>query len=309
MHPVPITILGGRSGSPGDLPADGLHPLPNYKAAAIQVDDRPLIAHVVERCRQVEGFGPVTIAGPSRIYAPLGLDAEIIETDGTVAENLRATIERHGTDGPIAILASDVLLSVAELSELRGRFEADSPCALWCPFVRAPEDSATLGAFGWKPRYRIAPEDTGQPVAILPGHLCIFVPQRTRLSLLYRLLDLAYETRNRSVRHRRGVMLRKLALSLLWRDVVNLTKLRAPSSTVRVVGSGLRLAKQLRAGSIRGSELEHLIGRIFREQGVTGAEGRYRYPIVDILNLAKDVDTIEEAREFSTGAPTAVSGS
>lgn len=301
---IPVTILGGSDRRAAELPAPGLHPLASYKGVAVRVGGRPLIAWLVERLLASRGFGPVAIAGPRRVYEPLGLPAALVDTDGSVADNLDAALAHHGAAhaGPIAVLASDVLPETAELDLLRERLERDRPCSLWCPFVRVPSDAAALGAFGWKPTYTMV-EPGGARVPILPGHLCVFEPADLRLGLLHRLLDLAYETRNRSVAHRRTVMLRRVLLSLLGRDLLELVRLRAPSWTARVAGSGLRLARRLREGAIALEELELLIARIFLR--AKPRPGSFRFPIVDVTSLAKDVDTEEEAREVSAAPPAA----
>lgn len=281
MQSVPVTILGGSDRKPGVLPESGgaLHPLATYKGVAIRLGGRPLVGWLVERLLASGGFGPVTIAGPARVYAPLGLPARVLDTDASVARNLRAAIESHGS-GPLAVLSCDVLPSVRELAELRARYEEARPCALWFPLVRVPKDHSELGAFAWKPEYTVVLESR-ERVPILPGHLGILEPASLRLALLYQLLDDAYRTRNRSVAYRRGVMLRTVLLSP-----------RSPARTWRILASGLRLARELRGGRLRLGELEQLIGRIFLADGASGIH----YPLVDMISLAEDIDTEEEAR-------------
>jgi len=309
---IPVTILAGSDRKPGALPESGagLHPLASYKGVTVRVDGRPILALLVERVAAAEGFGPVAVAGPARLLEPLGLEASIVDTDGSVATNLRAAIEAHrarapcGSAGsPMAVLACDVLPTALELSELRARFEADDPCALWFPFVRVPEeadDPGGLGAFAWKPAYRFLAGPGERHVRILPGHLGIFAPGALRLPLVYRLLDSAYRTRNRSVAYRRIVMLATVALSLLAQDAKLLSGLHVPDRTATVVSNGLRLASRLRRGTLRLAELEHLIGRIVLRthapDGRTAWPGGVRFPIVDLVRLAEDVDTEEEAR-------------
>lgn len=303
MRSVPVTILGGSDRKPGTLPESGgaLHPLATYKGVAIRVEGRPLVAWLVERLLAARGFGPVTIAGPKKVYGPLGLEARVLDTDASVAQNLRAAIEAHEAAhaGPMAVLACDVLPSTAELVELRARYEEAAPCALWFPFVRVPEDPSRLGAFAWKPEYRVV-LPSGESLQILPGHLGVFEPATLRLPLLYRLFDAAYRTRNHSVAYRRAVMLRMVLLSLLAQDVKRLASLQAPSRTLTILGSGLKLAHQLRVGPIRLAELERLIGRIFLRQhhADLAPERGIRYPILDMISLAEDIDTEEEAREI-----------
>jgi hypothetical protein len=298
MQRIAVTILGGSDRKPGAMPESGgaLHPLATYKGVAIQLAGRPLVAWLVERLLATRGFGPVTIAGPARVYGPLGLEARVLDTDGSVATNLRAAIEAHQSPGPLAVLACDVLPSREELDELRRRYEEAAPCALWFPFVRVPADRSQLGAFAWKPAYTVVLAD-GDRVAILPGHIGIFDPAALRLPLFYRLLDAAYRTRNHSVAYRRALMLRTVLFSLLAQDVKRLARLRAPTRTLTVLRSGFALAREVRAKRIRLEELEELLGRIFlREQaGATAGRG-IRTPILDMIRLAEDIDTEEEAR-------------
>jgi len=224
----------------------------------------------------------------------------MVDTDGSVATNLRAAIEAHeaSSAGVMAVMACDVLPTSAELLELRTRFEEAPPCALWFPFVRVPEDPNALGAFAWKPVYRVVPGDGGEAVRILPGHLAVFDPGALRLPLLYRLLDASYRARNRSLAHRRAVLLRTVLLSLVAQDVKLLAGLRLPSRTVTIVSSGLQLARAVRRGPIRLQELERLVGRIFLRAHVPH-EGGIRLPIVDVLTLAEDIDTVEEASQLA----------
>jgi len=300
MRSIPVVILGGSDRRPARLPESGaaLHPLAEYKGASIQVGGRPLVELLVERLNAAEGFGPVTITGPARVYGPLELDAEVIDSDGSVATNLRASIEGRGRPGqPLALLACDVLPTRAELEELRRSYES-APCHLWLPFVRRPADPARLGVFAWKPTYPMIPPAGGEPVRILPGHLCIFEPDALRLPLLYRLMDAAYRTRNRSLARRRSVLLGTGISGLLAIDLSLLVRLRAPNRTVTTVSSGLLLARQLRSGRLRVEELEEIIARIFLRQrlrDIPPAEG-IRFPFVDHLSLAEDIDTEEEAR-------------
>jgi hypothetical protein len=129
-----------------------------------------------------------------------------------------------------------------------------------------------------------------------------------RLPLLYRLMDAAYRSRNRSVSQRLTVLLGTGLSGLVAIDLGLLARLRAPTRTVTTVASGLRLARQLRRGCLRVEELEEIIARIFLRQHLreVPAAERIRYPFVDMLSLAEDVDTEEEARavtEWVDGEP------
>jgi hypothetical protein len=274
-----------------------LHPLATYKGRAVTVGGRPLVALLVERLLASGRFGPVTIAGPRRVYEDLELEARIVDTDASVARNLRAAIEAQASacGGPLAVLACDVLPSAAELGELAAQYEAAGPAALWFPLVRLPADRRELGAFAWKPEYEVVLA-SGEAVRILPGHLGIIDPSALRLPLLYQLLDLAYRTRNRSVPYRRAVMLRTVLFSLLAQDFGRAGSLRVPDRTVTIVGSGLKLARELHRGRLEVAELERLIARIFLRESRGAAPHAVRYPVVDMVSLAEDVDTEEEAR-------------
>ncbi|MDF1810584.1 MAG: hypothetical protein P1V20_00140 [Verrucomicrobiales bacterium] len=302
MQPIPITILAGSDHRPGPLPKDGpeLHSLGVYKGAEVTVKERPLIDLLIEQIEKSGSFSPITIAGPSEVYTPLNLNATIVDTNGSVATNLRAAMENHQErfgDQPIALLAYDVLVQAHELDELRQKYEQQSPCAIWVPFVEMPTKKEELGAFGWKPTYGMYPEKGAEKIQVLPGHLAIMQPSQMRLRLLYRLLDLAYKTRNHSVATRRKVMLRSVLGNLISEDFRALMKFHAPNLMVSVISNGLLIANQLRRGELTIPELEKAIGSIFLKPGAHSkrpGEG-VRHPVVDILSLAEDVDTEEEA--------------
>ncbi len=305
MQPIPITILAGSDHVAGPLPETGanLHPLAVYKGAEVKVGERRLIEVLFDHIVKSEAFGPITIAGPAEVYAHLGLEARIVDTSGSVATNLHAAIddheEQHGQQ-PMAMIAYDVILKPSELIELRQQYENDRPCAMWMPFVRMPQDKEALGSFAWKPSYSLQPEQGGEPFRILPGHLAIFHPETLRLPLLYKLLDLAYRTRNHPVAPRRRLMIRSILADLLARDLRLIGSLQRPRITAAVISNGLRLARGLRHGDITISGLEKAIGGIFLQHNsrLKGPTEGIRHPIVDILSLAEDVDTEEEAREF-----------
>lgn len=306
MKRIPITILAGSDHAPGHLPETEapLHSLSTaYKGAEVKVGDRPLIALLVERIEESLAFGPITIAGPAKVYEPLGLKAEIVDTNGSVADNLKAAIDAHRNrfeNDPLALLAYDVLLSSEELDQLHKLYGEDSPCAIWVPFVRKPDDQDELGAFGWKPTYSFLSEDGGPPIQILPGHLGILDLDAMRLPILYELLNLAYRTRNHSVKTRKRMMVRSVIGKLLIDDLRTLCALRIPRLTLSVITNGLSIANHLRKGDLSIPALEKAIGGIFLRHGrELKASGRgVRHPVVDILSLAEDIDTEEEAADI-----------
>jgi hypothetical protein len=307
MERIPITIMAGSDHAPAHLPesSSGLHSLSTfYKGVEVKVGNTPLIKLLIEQIEKSGSFGPVTIAGPARIYKPLELNAEIVDTNGSIATNLKAAMDHHRErcgDTPIALLAYDVLLNAEDLDELRLCYEKDEPCAVWVPFVRKPENSEELGAFGWKPAYSLFPTTGGAPVDILPGHLAILQPAAMRLPILYELLNLAYQTRNYPVATRKRVMIRSVIGKLLLDDLRSLCSFHVPRLTVSVITNGLRIASHLRKGDLAIPELEDAIGGIFlrhdSQQKQSG--GGVRHPVVDILRLAEDIDTQEEAADLN----------
>lgn len=297
MPSVPVTILGGSDGRPGHLPEDrgDLHPLGTYKGTAIRVRGRPLIALLIDRLKQVRGFGPVTIAGPARLYGSLKTSARIVDTDGTVGENAGAAFEEHRRQGggPLALLSCDVLPSVRDLKALHAAWVEGGPAALFFPLVPVPEDPAALGVSGYKPSYWVSTGPDHPPVSILPGHLGICRPDLLRLPLLSRMFEAAYATRNTSVNKRRFVMLLKILKHLVGQDLRSLTRLRAPTLTAGVFLSGLDLSRRLNAGDLQQRGLEGHIRRVFCKRD---SELGVRLPLIDCLSLAADIDTEEEAQ-------------
>ena len=315
MEPIPITILGGSDRKRSRLPdrARGMHPLGAYKGAALCLDGEPLALVLARRLLASGGFGPVTIAGPDRIYGPRILERwgadepgpapVVIDTDSTVAMNLKAAIRHHEAthEGPLAILACDVLPTVDELADLRARFEEARPVGLWLPFIQSPPDPDELGAFAWKPKYRIVPADTKDgtdAVPILPGHLGIFKPERLRVRLLFNLMDAAYRTRNRPVASRRWAMLWRVSGSLLLADLLRLLRLHPPTRTVAVVRAGLRISAALRSKELRAADLERIVGDVFLHHEYRRLPRPICLPILRTLSLAEDVDTEEEAADL-----------
>lgn len=307
MERIPITIMAGSDHAPGHLPesSSDLHSLSRfYKGAEVTVGDTPLIALLIEQIEKSSHFGPVTIAGPASLYQPLELNAKIVDTNGGLGTNLKAALDHHqesSGSSPLALLAYDILLTPEDLDELRLGYEADKPCALWVPFVRKPENDEELGAFGWKPSYRLLPARGMEPVEILPGHIAVLHPEAIRLPILYELLHLAYQTRNYPVATRKRVMLRSVIGKLLLDDLRTLGSLRVPRLTASVITNGLKIAKHLRRGDLVIPELEEAVSGIFLRHDSQSKEsgGGVRHPVVDILRLAEDIDTQEEAADLN----------
>jgi hypothetical protein len=171
-------------------------------------------------------------------------------------------------------------------------------CPAWYPLVRAPRGPDRLVAFAWKPEYAIVPDEGVEAVRVLPGHLGIIRPDTLRLSVIFRAMHVAYETRNRPIGARRWTMARRALVALLAQDLRGLARLRAPILTGTVVSAGLRAGRKLQRGNLLRSELEDALTRIAVRRSVARRGGRVRVPIVEAPGLALDVDTEEEAREI-----------
>lgn len=299
---IPIVILAGSDRRPAVLPESGRdkHPLAGYKGAEVQIGGRPLIAALVERIAESGEFDPLYVVGPARAYERLPRPARLIDSDGTIGQNVRRGIEvvqsAHGKT-PVAFVTCDILPEADALRRLLESYHAAAPCDLWFPMIAVPADGR-LGASAWKPAYRILPGPDQTPVRVLPGHLAIADPEALRLRFLYRLIDVGYRTRNRPIHLRRTVMVRGVVAALLYQDLLHLLAGRMPSLAWSVLSTGISAARRLRAGRLTRSELEQALRRIFvnHRHRRHHPERRVLVPIVDALWLALDIDTEEEAR-------------
>ncbi|MCH9652160.1 MAG: nucleotidyltransferase family protein [Deltaproteobacteria bacterium] len=302
--PIPLIVLGGRDRHTTVLPkqGEGKHLLKGYKAVDFRINDRPMIHLLVDRMKACGRFDPILIAGPKAIYDPLDTGAEVVDTDGDFGQNIRAGVEAAMARYPsqqIAVVTCDVLPEEAELRALLEDFESHQPCDFWMPQFRAPANADKLGASQWKPRYRIAPEEGLEPVETLPGHLLIVDPQATRLELVYFLFELSYRTRNRSILQRRAIIARHAMSALIKHDLRLLLAGELPTVTWDIVTNGLAIAKRLRSGRVSAPELARRVSRIYihRRHRKAHPERQGRFPVLEGLSLAKDIDTAEEANE------------
>ena len=178
------------------------------------------------------------------------------------------------------------------------RYAALAPCDVFFPLAEAPEDAAALGPSNWKPRYRIRPDEGSAPSTILPGHLVIVDPDALRIGLVYRLIALSYRTRNRPIGGRGLAMLRGVLMTVLREDLRQLFTLGLPDLTAAVLADGAAVVMGLRSGNMTRERLERAVRRVVVSYG-----HRRRYPrrgvrlpiLPDVLSLANDIDTEEEA--------------
>ena len=261
-----------------------------------------MVQELADRIAGSERFGPVFVAGPAAVYRGIDPRLEVIDTDGSLGDNVRASLDHIASSlqgRPVGFLTCDVLPDSAALRRLADLHRSHVPCDLWFPIVRAPEDPGRLGASAWKPKYRVVPKAGEEAVGILPGHLAIGDPGAFRVGFLCKLLGIGYRTRNRSIPYRTVVMVRDILVHLLGEDLRNLARLRAPVLTVGVLRAGLSTARRLHKGTVTQRDLEDALRIIFMKTAHrrTYPERRVRMPIVDELSLALDIDTVEEARE------------
>lgn len=299
---IPILILGGGDRKPVELPSGvrNKHPLTGCKGVDLRIGDRCIVDILIERLDQSGAFGPVYVGGPAEAYRAAGIDAILIDTDRAFGRNLQTgieTVRRRHPGKPIAASTCDILPDPVELRRLLQDYFDNAPSDLWFPIIRAPEDPAELGASAWKPQYSVIPDGESRPVKVLPGHLSIFDPEALRLDFLYRLIDLAFYTRNRPILVRRAFILRHLLFTLLKQDLLHIAQLRMPTFSWDVVRYGTVAARKLKDGIIRQRELETALRHIFarRRHRKRHPERRIQTPVISALSLARDIDTQEEA--------------
>jgi len=302
---IPLVILAGADRRPAKLPEQGRdkHPLVGYKSVDVRIEGKTLIENVVDRLEASGGFAPIYIAGPRHVYEEYAGNARLIHTDGAFGQNVQASVEHiraEFPDSPVGFTVCDILPEARTLDRLLSNYAAHAPCDLWAPMVRSPELPEKLGASSWKPAYGIIPENEDAPVRVLPGHLVIGDPRALRLKFVYRLIDLGYSTRNRSIDYRRGQMTRGILADMLMHDLRLLARLRLPTFTWSVLRAVIPAANLLRQGTITQRRLEETTRRVFVKQRHRWAhpDRRVVVPIVEALSMARDIDTEEEAAEL-----------
>lgn len=298
---IPIIILAGSDGRPGELPggANVGKSLSGLKGADITIDGVPLVCNVVRRIRAARSFGPVHVAGPARVYRSICPDVELIDTNADFGTNidraLRTVQARHPGD-PVAFITCDILPEAETLDAMAEDFRNAAPCDLWFSVVRVPEDPQQLGVSAWKPRYRLVPVPGQGAVEVLGGHLVIVEPPAMRLDFLRRLFRHVYATRNRNLAYRRTVVLSRMIGSLLAEDFRRLLSGRRPDVTWITVRAGVTGARDLGRGRITIAQLEEVLADLLiQRERIRKVGRRVRVALVDQLSLALDIDTEEEA--------------
>ena len=302
---IPLVILAGSDRRAAALSKEGAdrRPLRGSKGVDLRVGEQPLIEVLVETFRAVDFFGPIFVAGSAAAYGGLVEGLEVIDTDATFQANIEASLEillARFPDQPVALATCDILPTVEELQRAVDDYRVHEPLNFWYPMIAVPTHPGALGESSWKPRYGAIPEGETDPVPILPGHLLIIRLEAARLDILLRCFGLAYETRNRPVLQRFWMLVRNLLAYMVWKDVRDLRYLQAPTSTVRMLSSGLQVGIALRDANGQQSFLEHHGNRLFlrRRYLAEHPDRKGRSPVLrNTLGLARDIDTREEARE------------
>ena len=306
---MPLIILGGRDRKVTTLPEGGRDKkvLRGYKAVDLEIGGRRLIDILVGRVRDSGLFDPIYIAGPSAIYEGVVDGVEIIETDGSLGQNLAACVDAMAREHPgrqVMFTTCDILPDRQELTYALDDFRAHQPLDYWMAQIRVPDDLSELGESSWKPKYYIQPEGEPAPVRVLPGHILAVDPGLADTDLILRFFEGLYSTRNRPISARYLVIGRQVLLKLLTDDLRALASFHWPSRTASVVYNCLVMARKLAAGLARQKELENRLRRIFIKPRHFKANPllRGRVAVIEGLSLAKDIDTEEEAREVARAA-------
>ncbi len=298
---IPLIILAGGDRTPVRLPEEGAgkHPLAGLKGFDIRLGNRPIVDLLLDRLRAAEAFDPIYLAGPTSVYGESHQGARVIDTDGTLGENISVSIEeatKVHPSGPLAFITCDVLPDLEDLRRLLGDYEEHSPLTFWFALILAPADPEQLGASSWKPQYRIRQEGSETASRILPGHLVIIEPSRARLDVASRAFELSYESRNRPIAYKLFYIVGNIILFLLSLDLKRLLRFRPPTLTISLITNGIRLAWKLRKGTITNTELAERLRRIFVKRNRRQPD-RCRIALMDAMTLARDIDTVEEAAE------------
>jgi hypothetical protein len=243
------------------------------------------------------------VVGPRSAYGASREGVEVLDSDGSFGENIRAAVEAveaRCPGRPVAFTVCDILPEPEEMHSLMADYFAHQPLDFWFPMILVP-DPKRLGASDWKPQYKLAPGDGEEPEAILPGHLAIVDPVAIRQTFIYRSFDLAYRSRNRGLAHRFFFIVTHLIAHLLGRDLGRMLRLRPPTTTLTIVyQSAVTVAKTLR-NSMTSEELARRWRLIFvrTDHRREFPERRGRLPLLPGLSFAKDMDTREEAEELA----------
>ncbi len=307
---LPLIILAGsdqrRSAVPDELHANDM--LDGPKGVRLLRTGRCLVDELVDRARRSECFSDIVLVGPRQMYQDK-VSCDIVDVEGNLVRTLERVMEtiqdRFDISKPVALSSCDILPSVDDFRTLLSEsYGPRSNCQFWWQLIEA---SATqLGASRWKPAYHL-PEAAGESEKRLyPGHVVIVRPEALRLRLANRLLQLAYQYRNRLLRKRfLGITLRMLG-TLVAEDMRNLKSGQLPTLTFSVPYFGLSAYFKYQRRHLTVRDFEQAVSHVFLHRAFQqGDDGR---PVVcsisPLVSFAKDIDTVAEFEEADRAAST-----
>lgn len=309
LEKIPLIILGG--GAKEAEVVEGGHGSPRLKGlkgATVRLGGRLLIDIVVERFRSNGFFDPIFIAGPVTAYGESREGAEVIDTDADFGGNIKAAheaVEPRLDPDFLAFTTCDVIPEPEDLELLVRDFQQHPLPDFWFPVARVPEDESLLGAAAGKRQYRVRRDGEDKAVAILPGHIVGVDPEAPQAELLYSAFEFAYRSRTRPVFYRFLYITSRLLLRVLKYDLQGLLKLRPPLITLVGVWNAVLLSHLLGTGTGSQTQVAERVRRLFlkREHRRRHPDRKGRVPILDVLSLAKDIDTQREAEEVESALP------
>ncbi|MEM1179170.1 MAG: hypothetical protein AAGM22_12550 [Acidobacteriota bacterium] len=301
-----MIVLGGRDRRDAYHRPDGaepaeMNPLRGYKGIALQIDGQPLVSVIIERMAATGVFSPIWIAGPARLYHQAVPGVRVIDTDSSFGDNLRTAVEtvREELDAEyVAVTTADILPDPDELQLAARDLVRHVPLDFWMPHVPI---EASLGSSDWKPRYGMRPPGEPAPLGTLPGHLVVGNLDSIRFDFVYRLFDLFYQTRNRPVLPRTASVAKGIIAHMLREDLAALATGKAPYALFTVFREGVMLALNIASQKATTRDLEDRIRKISmrRDYRRLFPNRRGRIAVLDVMSLARDIDTEEEARELT----------
>lgn len=306
MSQIPLIVLGGRDRRdayhrPDGTEAAEMHPLRGYKGIALQVDGRPLIEVIIERMAATGVFGPIWVAGPARLYHQAIPDVRVIDTDSSFGDNLRLAVETVRTELDteyVAVTTADILPEPSELEVATRDLVRHMPLDFWMPHIPVAQ---SLGSSDWKPRYLMRPPGASEPIGTLPGHLVVGAIDAIRFDFVYRLFDILYQSRNYPVMQRTAYAAIGMFAHLLREDAALMLRGHLPRALFTIFREGWMVALLLVSARATTRDLEERIRNIsmHRSHRRLFPNRRGRIAVLDVMSLARDIDTEEEARELT----------
>ena len=299
MNPrIPLLILAGSDLVPGPLPPTPFQGqmLSGFKGKLELPSGKTLAAELVDRYRASDRFQEPVLFGPKSVYEGL-VDCEIVDVSGNLAKTMERVRDcartRWPADTPVAVSASDILPTPAEIRDLlETSYDPHPDCKFWWQVI--PAEPEALGPSAWKPHYEVRPARNEEPQAMFPGHLVIFHPGAVRLDLLIRLMELVYRYRNRPHRKRAFPMLVRGIGTLAAQDGRNLLRAQLPILTATIPWHILRAYAQFRRKTLTIAELESRLAKVLLHRQYRSQRGAFIIAQTQILSFAKDIDSQSE---------------